>query len=105
MLFAIALILWSVRVRGWTTEMRHQGQDQRARLRSFLLNASMALALWTCWLFLLLTHVLHVDLPAAERWFVSLGVAWMLTPFTSLAQSALGKKIASCLEAPPRAGK
>ncbi len=92
-LVAIGLMSWSVLVRNLSMRLIPSTQSERRRTLEFFTNGFVSLVSWTLWLSLLLDTVLSVTLPLVERWFVSLGVAWMLSPFTALILTHTGLKL------------
>ncbi|HEY44645.1 MAG TPA: hypothetical protein G4O11_11750 [Anaerolineae bacterium] len=90
-LLAYCLAMWSTLTRRWVHRHR-QGPKRGARYTAtFLLNGLIAFPLLTLWLHLLFSVVIFTEVSSTERWFLAMGFAWGVTPFTALGLLAMGE--------------
>jgi hypothetical protein len=96
-LLAYCLALWSTLTRRWVRRQR-QGPKQGSRyIATFLLNGLIAFPLLTLWLHLLFSVVIFTEVSSTERWFLAMGFAWGVTPFTALGLVAMGEVLGPLL--------
>lgn len=90
-LMAYGLAIWSALALRWTRGRGERLKRGSRRIATFLLNWLVAFPLLILWLNLLFSAILFTGASSTERWFLALGFAWGITPFTALGLMALGE--------------
>jgi uncharacterized membrane protein YhaH (DUF805 family) len=96
-LLAYCLAMWSILSRRWVHRQRQGPKRDSRYIAAFLLNGLIAFPLMTLWLHLLFSVVIFTEVTSTERWFLAMGFAWGLTPFTALGLVAMGEVLGPLL--------
>lgn len=89
LLAAYGLAAWSALVWRWSASSHPDGAQPRPAT-AFALNGLAAYPVLAGWIYLLATLQAKAVQPPADRWLLSLALAWVATPFAALGMTQLG---------------